>query len=189
VTDLDPNIPRALRDICPRPGQIWEWEPLEPRNRETVRVTRVWWDGDEVQVESESVQGGRRVANDLGRWIEATVYLREDEPEMDPAVWAKLTGLPVTAVHRHGEQILLSVEPSPRMPYRSTGAVYQFNPDAATLAVAIIPEEPPLGSLLRFPADPALSFPASRADMDITYDPNALAAPVWTDPPDLNGGD
>jgi hypothetical protein len=81
---MEDLMPVELRGIVPRVGSIWEWEPLKPNARETVRVTRVWWTGDECWVESETVAYGpeygypkvpRTAGNELDRWVEATVLV------------------------------------------------------------------------------------------------------------------
>lgn len=69
------NLPRELRGIAPTVGDTWEWEPLDPSARLTVRVTQVRWDGVECKVESELLDGTAPYWNDLGRWVEATVLV------------------------------------------------------------------------------------------------------------------
>lgn len=71
---ISADMPEALRWIVPEVGSVWEWEPLSPHARQTVTVTEVRWNGEEVWVESESIDG--RHWNTLGRWIEATVLVK-----------------------------------------------------------------------------------------------------------------
>lgn len=73
------SIPQLLRDIAPRVGGTWMWEPLKPHARERTRVTDVRWNGEEVWVGSESA-GGKRAWNELSRWVEAAVLV-EPPPE------------------------------------------------------------------------------------------------------------
>jgi hypothetical protein len=68
------TVPDLLSDIVPTVGSTWCWGPLKPHARETVRVTDVRWNGEEVWIESEG-QSGRRYWNELSRWIEATVLV------------------------------------------------------------------------------------------------------------------
>jgi hypothetical protein len=72
---MEDLMPVELRGIAPRVGSVWEWEPLKDYARCTVRVTRVWWSGDECWVESELLDGSNRLPNELSRWIQATVLV------------------------------------------------------------------------------------------------------------------
>ena len=72
---MEDLMPVELRGIVPRVGSIWEWEPLKVHARERVRVTRVWWSGDECWVESERLDGSQGLPNSLDRWVEATVLV------------------------------------------------------------------------------------------------------------------
>lgn len=80
------EIPEVLVGIVPRVGSVWCWEPLKNHARETVRVTDVKWNGEEVWVESERIyeglgpkSAGQRHWNELDRWVEATVFVRPAE--------------------------------------------------------------------------------------------------------------
>lgn len=73
--DQSAAIPDCLRGVVPTVGSVWEWEPLSPHARETVRVIEVVWNGEEVWITTEMVAGGKRSSNDLSRWVEATVLV------------------------------------------------------------------------------------------------------------------
>jgi hypothetical protein len=68
------ELPESLRHLTPKVGQVWLWEPEKPHARQSVVVTAVEWNGEEVWIESESIDGGGRHWNSFSRWIEATVF-------------------------------------------------------------------------------------------------------------------
>ena len=87
------TMPDVLRGIAPEVGSIWEWEPLNSRARELVRVTAVTWNGEECWVESEPMTrnvylnpapGRDRFQNELSRWVQATVLVDIDEDHVRP---------------------------------------------------------------------------------------------------------
>jgi hypothetical protein len=77
---------RELADLraaaLPRVGARYTWEPDSSRSREEVVVREVKWNGEEWWVLAGPVDGGDSYWNDLGRWIEATVFVApaEDTP-------------------------------------------------------------------------------------------------------------
>lgn len=77
------EIPELLRTIVPQVGQVWLWEPEKPHARESVVVTSVEWNGEEVWIESEGVSGERHW-NDLSRWVEATVFEGWANKQVEP---------------------------------------------------------------------------------------------------------
>lgn len=68
------TMPTVLRDIVPRVGSIWIWEPLKPHARQKARVTAVRWNGEEVWVEAAN-ERGQLTWNELSHWVESTVLL------------------------------------------------------------------------------------------------------------------
>lgn len=77
---------REARTMLPRPGDVWEWEPLKPHARETVRVTAVHWNGEAWFIESYGSSGFRW--NEASRWVQATVLVtpRRGTRPMDEVV-------------------------------------------------------------------------------------------------------
>lgn len=73
------NIPPLLRDVTPRVGSVWHWEPMKPHASVRVVVTDVKWNGEEVWVESASGEGEPKFWNSLDRWVEATVLVSAPE--------------------------------------------------------------------------------------------------------------
>lgn len=71
------DIPELLRSVVPRVGDQWMWEP-EQTSWALAEVTAVYWNGEEVIVESKVLDSdmspkGKTYGNDLSRWVEATV--------------------------------------------------------------------------------------------------------------------
>lgn len=70
------QLPAVLRSIAPTVGSVWAWEPLKPEASETVRVTRVEWNGEECWVHSVDAASGQKCyPNSLDRWVETTVLV------------------------------------------------------------------------------------------------------------------
>lgn len=89
----DELMPVELRGVVPEVGSVWEWEPLNSRCRDLVRVTDVKWNGDECWIESESMirniylnpdPNKDRCWNTLGRWVQAAVLVDVDEAHVRP---------------------------------------------------------------------------------------------------------
>ena len=67
------DVPELLKPLVPNLGDVWLWEPEKPHARESVVVTEVKWNGEEVWIECRGVSNEKRTWNDLSRWVEATV--------------------------------------------------------------------------------------------------------------------
>ena len=80
MNQLRHELPKALRGIAPQVGSIWEWMPLTEA-RETLVVTDVMWNGEACFVTSRRFgdlsANPKTFPNELSRWVEATVFLRE----------------------------------------------------------------------------------------------------------------
>lgn len=74
---------RALEWLLPRVGSRWTWEPDKPHARQEITVAEVKWNGEEWWVLCDGEGGRWRYWNDLGRFIEACVFVAPAETEDD----------------------------------------------------------------------------------------------------------
>lgn len=91
VEGADPGLADTYRDallaVVPNVGSVWHWEPLTGSKTSTVvQVTATRWNGEEWWVGSreQDVMGqivGNEHWNELGRWMEACVFLRASDEE------------------------------------------------------------------------------------------------------------
>lgn len=86
----DPGLADVYRDelagLVPNVGSVWIWEPCSSA-REVVQVTGTKWNGEEWWVASvkQDVLGnaiGKESWNELGRWMEACIFLRADDAQV-----------------------------------------------------------------------------------------------------------